>query len=117
MPNHQAMFFPKDFYKKNKYDLKYKIFADSVYKNKAKKICGFVFVDMLVCKFELGGVSSAFDSYAKVRQMMIEAWWRREEYGYFTMFKRIMIYNVKYITKVLSGNSFYKIVRKMRVFK
>ncbi len=117
MPNHQAMFFPKCFFKKYKYDLKYKIFADAVYKNKAKKICGFIFVDLVVCRFELGGVSSAFDKYTKVMQMMREVWWSREEEGYLFVFKRIIIYNIKYIVRYLFKDKYYNFIRNMRIFK
>jgi len=57
LPNHQAMLFPKIFYKNYKYDLKLKITADIDYKLSAKKY-GYKFINEIIVVFELGGVST-----------------------------------------------------------
>ena len=57
-PNHQSMFFPKCYYKKNEYDLNYPISADSHYKNASINELGYVFYDDYISKFYTGGVSS-----------------------------------------------------------
>lgn len=63
VPNHQAMFFPKSYYSKNKYNLSLKISSDKDYKLNAQKNnqLPFVFCDFILCEFSLGGVSSSND--------------------------------------------------------
>jgi len=58
LPNHQAMFFPKPFYEKNQYRLDLKISADSDYKERAFANGSWQFLDLVVCKFFLDGLSS-----------------------------------------------------------
>jgi putative colanic acid biosynthesis glycosyltransferase len=74
LPNHQAMIFPKCFYKKYQYNLEYKIGSDSDYKFYAQKECGFVFVDMTICEFEIGGISSSFSNFKHLRQILKDSW-------------------------------------------
>jgi len=59
LPNHQATFFPKSFYKFNLYDTSLDISADSKYKEQALKDCPYTFLNMTVCNFFIGGVSSS----------------------------------------------------------
>ena len=73
LPNHQAMFFPKVFYKNYKYDLNYKIGSDSDYKFKAQQEFGFEFIDIVACKFELGGVSSSFNDFKRTKQILVDS--------------------------------------------
>jgi putative colanic acid biosynthesis glycosyltransferase len=58
LPNHQAMFFPKNFYTENNYRLDLKISSDSDYKIRALKSCNWVFVDLTICDFAMNGLSS-----------------------------------------------------------
>lgn len=58
LPNHQAMLFPFEFYKTNKYDLKFKINGDADYKCRAINQFGYVFLDEVLSCFVLGGISS-----------------------------------------------------------
>ena len=115
-PNHQAMFFPKKFYKNEKYDLIYKIFGDADYKHRAKEFSGFHFIDTIVCEFDFGGVSSSFDNYRNIKTMMCEAWIagkRRKRLA--LAIKRIFIYNIKYMLRVVLGEEqFLKIVKKSK---
>ena len=60
LPNHQAMFFPKCFYSNNRYNLQFKISADSDYKLRAFRSVNSVFIDDIICEFGLGGISSTW---------------------------------------------------------
>ena len=72
-PNHQTMFFPISFYKKEKYDIKFQIASDVDYKYRAKIKCSFEFVDEIICKFSIGGISSNFCSFKTTITKMKEA--------------------------------------------
>jgi putative colanic acid biosynthesis glycosyltransferase len=115
-PNHQAMFFPKIFYKNENYDLNYKIFGDADYKHRAKKFSGLHFIDTIVCEFDFGGISSSFDNYKYVKTMMLEAWKIGNKRGtLFLAIKRISIYNIKYILQKFLGEvMFFKIIKNNR---
>lgn len=61
---HQSIFYPRSAYKRYRYDLKYKLFADYVYNMKlwAKKY-KFVYVEEVISIFRLDGLSSSgYDS-------------------------------------------------------
>lgn len=59
LPNHQAIFFPKSFYAINRFNLNFVISSDSDYKLRALK-GRYAFLDITVCKFYLGGLSSNY---------------------------------------------------------
>lgn len=115
-PNHQAIFFPNKFYKNEKYNLKYKIFGDAEYKYRVKEFSGFEFIDLTVCKFSFGGISSSFDSYKDIKIMMNETWSIGRKYkGFLYTFKRIFIYNIKYFSRIiLKEKRFLSFVRKIK---
>ncbi|MDH3635821.1 MAG: glycosyltransferase [Gammaproteobacteria bacterium] len=59
LPNHQAIFFPRSFYSKNRYDLKFIVSSDSDYKIRA--LGGdYCYMDLTISNFYLGGVSSEY---------------------------------------------------------
>jgi len=57
-PNHQSMFFPKIYFRLNKYDLRYPVSADSHYKKKSLRQLGYIFYEGYIANFYTGGVSS-----------------------------------------------------------
>lgn len=59
-PSHQATLYPKSFYKNNIYRLDIHIGADAEYTARAITSCGAVFVPIIFCEFELGGLSSNY---------------------------------------------------------
>lgn len=61
-PSHQATFYPRSFYTKNKYQLLRPIGADGYYTAEAIAQCGALFVPVIVCEFALGGVSSSYNT-------------------------------------------------------
>jgi len=70
-PNHQAILFPRNFYKTARYDLQYKIAGDEDYKIRAIKTCGYVFVNKVFVSFMLGGLSFP-DSIEKFKRIINE---------------------------------------------
>jgi len=108
LPNHQAMFFPKAFYKSVKYNTKYKIGSDSDYKFKARKQCEFIFLDELVCKFELDGISSEFNSFKNTKQIMKDSWEISIEHeGLLYAFERQVKILSKYLMKKIVGQTMF----------
>jgi len=116
LPNHQTMFFPKEFYENYKYNLRYKIGADSDYKFKAKKDFGFIFIDIVACKFELGGVSSNFNDFKKTQQIIKDSWEISMKYeGLFYAIDRFIKIFTKYIlNKVLGSFIFLQLHCKLK---
>ncbi len=115
-PNHQAIFFPKIFYTREKYNLNYKIFGDAEYKYRAQELVGFCFIDIIVCNFLLGGLSSRFNSYKDIKIMMKETWTIGREYrGILFALKRIFVYNIKYILRMMVKEKlFLGLIKKIR---
>jgi glycosyltransferase involved in cell wall biosynthesis len=100
MPNHQAMFFPKSFYKKTYYNLDYPVGSDSDYKYMAEKKCRLVFIDEIVCHFALGGVSSGFESWITTKQILKDSWRISLKHkSLFHAIKRQVINFLKYVIK------------------
>lgn len=71
LPNHQAMLFPKDFYKKEKYDLQFRISADDDYKIRALKDYPSQYVSIWAVLFELGGLSRSFKNWNHVKRRIL----------------------------------------------
>ena len=67
LPNHQATFFPRSFYSTNEFNLDYVIASDSDYKLRALQH-GYEFLDLTVCNFYLGGLSSDYTCRNALRQ-------------------------------------------------
>ncbi len=108
LPNHQAMFFPKSFYKSTKYNLEYKIGSDSDYKFKAQRDCGFVFIDLIICEFELGGVSSDFNTFKMTKQILKDSWKISMEHrGVAYALERFIRILSKYIINKVLGTSLF----------
>ena len=57
-PCHQCIFYPKNVYKNNKYNLRYKIFADWDYNLRVFNNYDFKFIDEIVSVFNTTGISS-----------------------------------------------------------
>jgi putative colanic acid biosynthesis glycosyltransferase len=83
LPNHQTMFFPKNFYKNNFYDLKLRIGADDDYKLFALKKCDVEFIDIQFVEFQRGGVSSDHKSFVLFKQRVYESFVRNYKHKRF----------------------------------
>lgn len=73
LPNHQAMFFPREFYSSNFYNTKFKIVGDSDYKFRAFGSERYVFLNQVICEFNLEGVSNDYSSFNNFRTIFIES--------------------------------------------
>lgn len=66
LPHHQSIFYPKYFYKTNRYNLAYKIQADIDYTTRAVKLCRKIFIPLRITHSTLGGFScQQYKSYKK----------------------------------------------------
>ncbi|MBD2148132.1 glycosyltransferase family 2 protein [Sphaerospermopsis sp. FACHB-1194] len=73
LPIHQSIFFPRSFYICHHYDENFKITGDSEYKLRYLKTNKkFIFVDVEICHFSLGGISTKSDDLATAMCMFKE---------------------------------------------
>jgi putative colanic acid biosynthesis glycosyltransferase len=116
LPNHQAMFFPINFYKKEKYDLNFHIAGDADYKYRAKKECDFEFVDEIICKFSIGGISSNFCSFEKTVIKMKESYLLSKKYKSRThgIVMQIKLISKYILSKFIDINYLTKNLRKVK---
>lgn len=109
VPNHQAMFFPKSFYQLNMFDTSLKISADADYKLRAQKVCNipFVFLDLVVSVFEVGGVSTTYSDFAAVLVRARDSWKVNiRYYGFFHAVKMLVYLSNKVIITNILGERF-----------
>lgn len=112
MPNHQAIFINKNIYKTIKYNLEYKIFADTVYLREAFKN-SYHEVDLIVSNFELGGKSNYYSTYKTYKQIVKDSIKLNGKY-----FKPIILHTIKFILqKVLGYDKYLKFYIKYMVKK
>lgn len=97
LPNHQSMLFPRSFYSKNFYDLKFKTASDDDYKMRALSDCEVAYLPKWTILFELGGVSRDSSSLKRVIRRNREV-------------KAVLAKNKSYHVK--SRTSYYKYVIK-----
>ncbi len=67
MPNHQAIFFPRDWHIKNLYNLQYKIAADLDVKLKLFKEVSHLFINLPLVLSEAGGVSQKIKNFKEIK--------------------------------------------------
>jgi len=70
LPNHQSMFIRSDVMRKNKYDLRYKLWGDMDLKFKLYKMGSGKYVDIMVVDFDMSGFSYDYSmntSYKKIK--------------------------------------------------
>jgi|APSaa5957512535_1039671.scaffolds.fasta_scaffold17852_4 glycosyltransferase involved in cell wall biosynthesis len=112
-PNHQAVFVSKKIYKTILYDTTYKYSADSVYLKKIFSKFSFQEVDMIINKFELGGVSNFYGTYKVFKGITYD---HIKMSG--TIIKPIMVNSVKFfLQKVMGIDSYLKFFIKYIVKK
>lgn len=113
LPNHQSIFFPRSFYTTNKYSTLFKISGDTEYKLRyLKENKNFIFLDINVSIFRLGGLSNESGNLANIflqfrEGVMISrlyySRWRRLKYS-FNLMKLI----VKYVLRVSFGKNIHQ---------
>lgn len=113
LPNHQSIFFPRSFYTTNKYSTIFKISGDTEYKLRyLKEKNNFIFLDISVSIFRLGGVSNESSNLANIflhfregiiiSRLYYSHWRRLKEY--FNLMKLI----VKYVLRVSFGKNIHQ---------
>jgi len=117
-PNHQAILFPKSFYKMNSYNLKYKIASDIDFKIKALNQLEAVFVDTVVTDFELGGMSTVPRSLKLINQIIKEGFEisknNHRKFKTRTIFSVVFNQYFKYmIFKVLGERKYFYMLKKL----
>ena len=71
LPIHQSVFISSNF-KEIKYDISYKVVADSIYLKALSNITEFSHIPVKVVNFQLGGVSSYYQSASDFKKHLIE---------------------------------------------
>lgn len=113
LPNHQSIFFPRSFYTTNKYNTLFKLSGDTEYKLRyLRESDNFIFLDINVCIFRLGGVSNESNNLANILLQFREGamisrcyhsrWWRVK--SYFNFIKSI----IKYSLRIFFGKNVYQ---------
>lgn len=115
-PNHQCVFFPKCFYKNNRYTMKLKIGSDVDYIYKAIRDNGFMFYDGYISNFILGGVSNKSLSFKRAILQCKESLYINKKYRGATYIKQIITicrYFCKYCIGLMfsNENTYNKILR------
>jgi putative colanic acid biosynthesis glycosyltransferase len=98
-PQHQGTYYPRAFYASECYVLNKPVGADMDYSYRALKACGGLFVPAVVCQFQLGGVSSNYDSRKNLAKRV------REQASKFRVVKLYLKY---LIWRVLPRRWFYR---------
>ncbi|MGO2498846.1 MAG: glycosyltransferase [Vibrio litoralis] len=106
-PHHQAMLFPKIFYKKNYYDSNIRISSDADYKIRAMNYCGTSFYNLILTTFYLGGVSSGKLNWRTYKVRMTDSYLiASKNYagikGVIFLMKRSLVHTLKYIRSLVS---------------
>ncbi len=114
--NHQAIFYPKSYIKKEKYNLKYLILGDLEHKYRTEQSIGFKFIDVVVCNFALDGISSRFKSYQEVKHMLREGWEIDRQYkGTLRALETTSKFFIKYIMRfVFQDQAFFSFIKKIK---
>lgn len=116
-PNHQAILFPKVYYKNNSYNLQHKIASDIDYKLKAINQLDCIFADIVLVDFELGGISTVPRNLKLLRLMISEGIEinrnNHRELNLKTRFGAVANQYVKYlIFKVLGERRYFNFLRR-----
>lgn len=72
-PPHQATFYPRTFYSRNRYAYDKKIGADGEYTGVAIRDVGATFIPAAVAEFRVGGISSSYGNWTTIEQRLLEA--------------------------------------------
>lgn len=102
LPNHQSMFFPKNFYKNNFYDTSFKIVGDSEYKFRALDNTTYVYLDLEISNFDTNGISNNYSDFNNFRTILTESYMAAKKYKnfYYLIYKSI-IHTLKFLKSKL----------------
>lgn len=114
LPSHPAVFFPRPYYKYEKYNLRYKIIGDTEYKLRALNNYPYNMLDEIVAYFEMGGVSTSYNSFTEYLTIAKEAWLINYKYMglLFNINKQVFLFSKFVINNILSPRLKYKYIYK-----
>jgi putative colanic acid biosynthesis glycosyltransferase len=116
LPNHQAIFFPKSFYRHNRYNLNFNISSDSDFKLRALKD-QYSFLDMTICKFYLGGLSSSYTLKNAFQQFRERLSRTTGQGGWFYAIKGLIKSFIKIMISKLFGHKAFRIIENLKYFE
>lgn len=124
-PNHQAILYPKLYYKNHFYEPSFKYFSDTDYTLRAYNLCRFQYVDMDFVVFGLGGVSNSPENIKIVWEQIKESLKLYKRHSdKFNFWYRLMTpfrLFLKFLVKKTMGRNFHfnflKIVSYLRVIR
>lgn len=103
LPNHQTMFFPKSFYKYNKYNENFKVVGDSEYKFRAFSNCKYEFLNIIICNFNENGVSNDYSTFNKFKLILNESINAAKPYrNHIYMIYKFITHSIKFIKHIKS---------------
>jgi putative colanic acid biosynthesis glycosyltransferase len=117
LPCHQAIFFPKIFYTKNRYNLQFKNASDEDFKIKAILEYKYDFFNIIISFFVLGGNSSAINSLKKVKEYSKEYKYIHKKYNKYLVHQHIRFFIsffLKYFMYKVLGVRFFKLLTTYR---
>ena len=119
LPNHQSMLFPKAFYKNNRYSLRFRIWGDADYKHRAFQECSARFVDTVVTRFQLGGVSSGLPTLRHAIASSFEGTALSLKYTaglrrYLIAARRTLVPFSKFLLRKLLGRRYWSLLKSTR---
>jgi len=120
IPNHQAIFFPKVYYKSNLYLTNLKICSDVEYIYRLSNNYGIFYVNFDFVKFEIGGISSNFKSLNKTLLQIKESIFINRTYfknSFFISFYIFSKFITKYILHSILRNFYFTLIKKLNVSK
>lgn len=105
MPNHQAVFLPLAFCKRNKYDLNLNYYSDTLFLRKAFSCMEYEFKDSLISIFSIGGVSTYYGSIKNLIKILNDV--KCLETNVVGRGVRSIIHILKYFVQIILGRDKY----------
>jgi putative colanic acid biosynthesis glycosyltransferase len=103
MPNHQAIFVNKSLYKKHRYDLAYKFFADTVFLREIFDLASSIDeVEFPICNFELGGKSNFYGGYSTFKACVYDSIRIHK-----TILRPLLSHSFKFFSQLFLGKNLY----------
>jgi len=104
-PAHQATFYPKHFYTGAQYRLDRPIGGDGEFTSRAISVSGAVFKPIIICEFELGGLSSSYGTMRSIKYRFRDT---RSISALFKLVSKILLWH--FVPKRI----FYKLLAKSK---
>ena len=117
-PGHQATYYPRRVYTSLSINTRIPISGDTDYTRRAMRIAeDALFLDRVVARFELGGVSSQAKSYPLVMKHMRDralVTYRHFPLGLLRAILAVISLNARFLLGQLTGKSFHKVLSGVR---